>query len=99
MLRPSGPVTGNSNEVVNSGMSSFTGTSSGTSAFRVPPDGSTSVTGTSDIFDSFSNLARTDFCKTGLRNAGYKLFGLCRGDPPRCRKHLNDPDGSPLHYI
>src|SRR6266498_4459928 len=53
MLRPSGPVTGNSNEVVNSGMSSFTGTSSGTSAFRVPPDGSTSVTGTSDIFDSF----------------------------------------------
>src|ERR1043165_2369133 len=39
-------------------MSSFTGTSSGTSALRVPPDGSTKVTGTSDIFDSFLNWKR-----------------------------------------
>jgi hypothetical protein len=42
----------------------------------VPPDGSTSVTGTSDILNSFSNLNGTYwtvFLQTGLRNAGYKL--------------------------
>src|SRR6185436_13253276 len=93
MARPSGPVTGSSNEVVNSGMSSFTGTSSGTSALRVPPDGSTRVTGTSDILNSFSNLARTEFLQTGLRNAGYKLDHLSntKGTPfvPRARDLLS----------
>src|SRR5574341_1220511 len=50
MGRPSGPVTGSSSEVVSSGINSFTGTSLGTSALRLPPEGSTIVTGISAIF-------------------------------------------------
>src|SRR5512140_210655 len=60
MARPSGPVTGSSREVVNSGNSSFTGTSSGTSALRVPPEGNTMVTGTSGMANLLSESDRAN---------------------------------------
>src|SRR5512143_1950899 len=59
MLRPSGPVTGSSSDVVSSGRSSFTGTSSGTSALRVPPEGRTIVTGTSGMTYLLSEIGLT----------------------------------------
>src|SRR5512143_3118900 len=43
MGRPSGPTVGSSSSEVNSGNSSLTGTSSGTSAVRAPPLGRTMV--------------------------------------------------------
>src|SRR5512140_486818 len=43
MGRPSGPTVGSSSSDVNSGISSLTGTSSGTSAVRAPPLGRTIV--------------------------------------------------------
>src|SRR3972149_6046217 len=67
--RPSGPVVGSSSLVANSGMSSFTSTSSGTSAVRLPPEGITTVTGTSDMMQLLS-------CSTNRNpaRAGVSLF-------------------------
>src|SRR5512143_2428181 len=75
MARPSGPVTGSSREVVSSGSSSFTGTSSGTSALRVPPEGRTMVTGTSGMTNLLSKCGWIELFsgKTGL-HAGCWLF-------------------------
>src|SRR5512146_2162357 len=73
MARPSGPVTGSSREVVSSGSSSFTGTSSGTSALRVPPEGRTMVTGTSGMTNLLSKCGWIGLfsCKTGLHAGGW----------------------------
>src|SRR5512133_347541 len=83
MARPSGPVTGNSREVVSSGSSSFTGTSSGTSALRVPPEGRTIVTGTSGMADLLSKRSGWDCVvqnRFATREVGYLMlilnFGL-----------------------
>src|SRR5512141_1493095 len=82
MARPSGPVTGNSSEVVNSGSSSFTGTSSGTSALRVPPEGRTMVTGTSgmtNLLSKYGGSTRLVQNRFATRGNGYLTLILNLG--------------------
>src|SRR4030095_15517186 len=100
MARPSGPVTGSSRDVVSSGSNSFTGTSSGTSALRVPPEGRTRVTGTSDIFDSFLIWdEQTTICKPVCATRGTIYFELGATHLGKTDDQRENLEGSPLRYI